>query len=111
MSISQSVASQLPYLRRFARALSGSQAGGDANVVAMLQAVAANPSLFSADLNPKMATFRTYLKLWNSERLNHQLAPSTFEKFTASDRRLASVTPRARLAYLLMAVEDFSKPM
>ena len=39
MSISQMIGPQLPYLRRFARALSGSQDSGDAYVVAMLEAL------------------------------------------------------------------------
>jgi DNA-directed RNA polymerase specialized sigma24 family protein len=33
MSVSQAIASQIPYLRRFARALTASQAGGDAYVL------------------------------------------------------------------------------
>jgi len=45
MSISDVIAPQLPYLRRFARVLSGSQASGDAYVVAMLEALAADPSV------------------------------------------------------------------
>ena len=108
-----SVAPQLPYLRRFARALSGSQAGGDASVLAMLQAIATDPSLFSADHNPKVATFRTYLKLWNAGRLNRQIDQqiewsSRSEELTALDSKLAAIRPRARQAYLLMAVEEFS---
>ncbi len=52
MSISDVIAPQLPYLRRFGRALSGSQSSGDAYVVAMLEALAAEPSMFPTDLEP-----------------------------------------------------------
>jgi glycerol kinase len=40
MSLGSQIAANLPYLRRFARALTGSQATGDAFVRAMLEAVA-----------------------------------------------------------------------
>ena len=45
MSISEIIAPQLPYLRRFARVLSGSQDSGDAYVVAMLEALLSDSSL------------------------------------------------------------------
>ncbi len=44
MSVSQAIASHIPYLRRFSRALTGNQAGGDAYVLATLEAIVADPS-------------------------------------------------------------------
>jgi CheY-like chemotaxis protein/DNA-directed RNA polymerase specialized sigma24 family protein len=109
MSISELIAPQLPYLRRFARVLSGSQASGDAYVVAMLEAIAAEPKMFPAELEPRVATYRTFLKVWNSVRLNHQTVDAaTSERLAAADRKLEAITPRARQAFLLMAVEEFS---
>ena len=109
MSISELIAPQLPYLRRFARVLSGSQTSGDAYVVAMLEAIAAEPKMFPAELEPRVATYRTFLKVWNSVRLNHQTVESgTSERLAAADRKLEAITPRARQAFLLMAVEEFS---
>ena len=110
MSISELIAPQLPYLRRFARVLSGSQASGDAYVVAMLEAIAAEPKMLSRrDLEPRVATYRTFLKVWNSVRLNHQTVDAaTSERLAAADRKLEAITPRARQAFLLMAVEEFS---
>jgi CheY-like chemotaxis protein/DNA-directed RNA polymerase specialized sigma24 family protein len=110
MSISEVVAPQLPYLRRFARALSGSQASGDAYVVAMLEALAAEPGIFPADLEPRVATYQTFLKVWNSVRLNHTAEASTSERLAAADRKLEAITPKARQAFLLMAVEEFLTP-
>jgi hypothetical protein len=43
MSITALIAPQLPLLRRYARALSGSQASGDSHVVAMLEQLVADP--------------------------------------------------------------------
>ncbi|CAN1724538.1 Phyllosphere-induced regulator PhyR [Hyphomicrobium sp. 1Nfss2.1] len=109
MSISESVAPQLPYLRRFARVLSGSQESGDAYVVAMLEAIAAEPSMFPVDLEPRVATYQCFLDVWNSVRLNHTRAEQpTSERLAAADRKLEAITPRARQAFLLMAVEEFS---
>lgn len=110
MSISEVIAPQLPYLRRFARALSGSQSSGDAYVVAMLEALAAEPGIFPTDLEPRVATYQTFLKVWNSVRLNHQAESTTSERLAAADRKLEAITPKARQAFLLMAVEEFSTP-
>ena len=41
MSMTQTLAPHLPYLRRYARALTGSQASGDAHVRAALPALLA----------------------------------------------------------------------
>lgn len=109
MAISELITPQLPYLRRFARVLSGSQESGDAYVVAMLEAITAEPSMFPADLDPRVATYRTFLKVWDTNRLNHQRSDiSDSERLAAADRKLEAVTPRARQAFLLMAVEEFS---
>jgi DNA-directed RNA polymerase specialized sigma24 family protein/CheY-like chemotaxis protein len=109
MSISEVIAPQLPYLRRFARALSGNQASGDAYVVATLEALAAEPRMFPMDLEPRVATYQTFLKVWNSVRLNHKAdETATSERLAAADRKLEAITPKARQAFLLMAVEEFS---
>jgi CheY-like chemotaxis protein/DNA-directed RNA polymerase specialized sigma24 family protein len=109
MSISEVIAPQLPYLRRFARVLSGSQASGDAYVVAMLEALAAEPDLFPSELEPRVATYQTFLKVWNTVRLNHKATETAVSaRLAAADRKLEAITPRARQAFLLMAVEEFT---
>lgn len=109
MSISDAIAPQLPYLRRFARVLSGSQSSGDAYVVATLEALAADPDIFPTDLEPRVATYQTFLKVWNSVRLNHETGEApTSDRLAAADRKIEAITPRPRQAFLLMAVEEFS---
>lgn len=108
MSISDIIAAQLPYLRRFARVLSGSQESGDAYVVAMLEAIAAEPTVFPDQLEPRVATYQAFLDVWNSVELNHTKEEGTSERLAAADRKLEAITPRARQAFLLMAVEEFS---
>ena len=46
MSISDAIAPHIPFLRRFARALCGTQAAGDAYVAATLEEILADPRLF-----------------------------------------------------------------
>jgi len=105
MSVSQSIAPHLPSLRRFARALSGSQESGDAYVVALLEALVENPSIFPSDIDSKIALYQIFLKIWNSVDAN--AFPNL--KFEKSDtvRGLQTLTPRPRQAFLLLSVEGF----
>ncbi len=107
MSLSQSIAPHLPYLRRFARALAGTQAAGDAYVGATLEVLIEQPSLFDGTLDPRVALYRTFVGLWNSVDLN--LKPELAAGPTAPvDRKLDQITPLPRQAFLLSAVEGFA---
>ena len=53
MSLGQELAPHLPFLRRYARALTGSQAHGDAFVRATLEAIVAKPDEFPRDVDPR----------------------------------------------------------
>jgi CheY-like chemotaxis protein len=105
MSISSEVAPQLPYLRRFARALSGAQSSGDAYVVATLEALIADPSLFSRDVPARPALYRLFLKLWSTMAEN--MGPSPTDSL-APERNIGLLTPRSRQAFLLRTVEGFA---
>ncbi len=109
MSISQAIAPHLPYLRRFARALAGTQAAGDAYVAATLEVLIEDPSLFDTKLDPRVALFRTFAGLWNSVGVNLKPDIQT-SALTPADRKLESITPLPRQAFLLSAVEGFSAP-
>ena len=50
MSLSETIAPHLPYLRRYARALNGTQSSGDAYVIAVLEALVAAPESFDRTL-------------------------------------------------------------
>jgi DNA-directed RNA polymerase specialized sigma24 family protein len=109
MSISQAIAPHLPYLRRFARALAGTQAAGDAYVAATLEVLIEDPSMFDTNLDPRVALFRTFTGLWNSVGVNLKPDVQT-SPVTPADRKLESITPLPRQAFLLSAVEGFSAP-
>jgi CheY-like chemotaxis protein len=103
MSVSQALTPHLPSLRRFARALSGSQESGDAYVVALLEAILENTSIFPAGLPPKIALYRVFLKIWNSVDAN--AFPNTVGGGNGAARSLQSLTPKPRQAFLLMTLE------
>lgn len=104
MSVSKAIAPHLPTLRRFARALTGSQEGGDAYVVALLEALVENPDLFPKDIPPRVALYKVFLKIWNSVEVNGHA-----EVAEGSDtlRGLQTLTPKPRQAFLLLSVEGF----
>ncbi len=107
MSSAQLVAHHLPYLRRYARALTGAQASGDAYVAATLEAMIKEPDIVKNDNNPKVALYRLFTAIWNSLPVNDSaeaLAPDT-----PAERRLGHLTPRARQAFLLVSLEGFSE--
>ncbi|MEG6509372.1 response regulator [Methyloligella sp. 2.7D] len=107
MSISKAIAPHLPFLRRFARALAGSQQAGDAYVAATLEVLVEDPSLFNTKLEPRIALYRTFAGLWNSLDVNLQSDVST-DLANVVDRKLESITPLPRQAFLLCSVEGFT---
>ena len=107
MSISASIAPHLPYLRRFARALTGNQQTGDSYVVGVLEAFLADTKSFPRDVDSRVALYRSFLKIWNAVDLNHGVS-DTEAASTGAARSLDAITPRPRQAFLLSSVEGFS---
>lgn len=107
MNLAESLAPELPYVRRFARALTGSQKQGDAYVVAMLEALIADRSSLPEGLPLRAGLCRTLLQVWNTLPLNHVTDPVERENGSVVDRRIETLTPQARQAFLLAAVEEF----
>lgn len=109
MSLSQAIAPHLPYLRRFARALAGTQSGGDAYAVATLEAIMADPADIKNAPDMRVALYRVLLGVWNSISLNDTPDPERSQGAEANvQRRLEVLPPQPRLAFLLQAVEGFS---
>src|SRR5262245_19914441 len=102
MPRSKAIAPHLPYLRRFARALAGTQRAGDAYVAATLEVLIEDPALFDKALDSRVALYRTFVGLWNSVDVN--LKPeSGSSDATPVDRKLEAITPLPRQAFLLSA--------
>ena len=66
MSLSASIAPHLPYLRRFSRAVSGSQQSGDALVAAMLEAIIADTGIFPKASSDRIALYKIFARLFTS---------------------------------------------
>lgn len=104
MSLAETIAPHLPYLRRFARALTGSQESGDAYVVAVLETLVADPQSFPEGQMKRVGLYKCFLKVWNSISINQEPAAPK----TQADRSLEAITPMPRQAFLLASVEGFT---
>jgi CheY-like chemotaxis protein/DNA-directed RNA polymerase specialized sigma24 family protein len=107
MSIAREISAHLPYLRRFARALTGSQTGGDAYVLATLETLIADSSTFDRDIPAKIALYKIFISLWSSANSSHRGIPPSPER-TSVEVNLESLTPLSRQTFLLRTVEGFS---
>jgi DNA-directed RNA polymerase specialized sigma24 family protein len=105
VSDSKTVAQHLPLLRRYARALTGDQASGDAYVAATLEAMIADPATVKLEGGPRVALYRLFTKIWNSIALNGRTEAG--RTALPGERKLASITPMPRQAFLLVALEGF----
>jgi DNA-directed RNA polymerase specialized sigma24 family protein len=95
-------------LRRYARALTGSQASGDAYVAATVESLIASPKMLESSGNKRVALYRLFTKIWNSVPVNEK-ADVGGEPDLAPERHLTQITPRPRQAFLLVALEGFSE--
>jgi CheY-like chemotaxis protein len=95
MKVSEAIEQQLPYLRRYGRAVLGSAALGDRAVEAMLESLLANlPGTLS-----KTSMFKL---------LDETLA-SRGNGAQSRDKSIMAVSPQPRRALLLTSMEDFSR--
>jgi CheY-like chemotaxis protein/DNA-directed RNA polymerase specialized sigma24 family protein len=104
----------LPYLRRYGRALTGSQSSGDAFVRAALEALLAAPDQIVAGNAPRVELFRLFHAIWTpvAETVGADDAGDDGvwrHPVQAVGEGLLSGLPRSRReALLLTAVEGFS---
>lgn len=108
MTLADIISPEVPFLRRYARALTGSQESGDAYVVATIEAMVADPQIFPTDLPPRIGLYRTFIKIWNSVDINGQEEQTAEAMGSGAHRTLQSITPRPRQALLLTSLEGFS---
>ncbi|WP_374408134.1 response regulator [Pelagerythrobacter sp.] len=108
MPLGEQVANNLPYLRRYARALTGSQSTGDAFVRQTLEAALADEELKASLAEGRVPLYRAFNKVWSSAYLDTTEAPSAGDHESAAHDRLRTITPLNRQALLLTTLEDFS---
>lgn len=102
---SDRIAAELPYLRRYARALTGTQASGDKYAIATLETLLQDRSVFK-DLPVKVGLFKCFHAIWTSAG-----APVGEEADGIAGRaqqHLAALQTNTREALLLTTIEEFS---
>lgn len=107
MSIAKVVASHLPLLRRYARALTGSQKSGDAYVAATLESLIEFPASLDKSLPARVALYKIFHTIWASSTAKLSQSPvGTLE--AKVQERLGLLSPLSRQALLLTTIEGFS---
>ncbi len=106
--LARSISSHILYLRRFSRVLTGSQASGDAYVLATLEAIVEDTSEFAESGGGRTALYRTFLRIWGSIPINDHVDQAELSADAdAARHRLEAITLRPRIAFLLSALEGF----
>src|SRR3546814_10493319 len=109
MSLAQSIAPHLPYLRRYGRAISGSQASGDALVAKLLETLVSHPDAIDAGGDLRIQLYRmihdNFGVIAEAAAADEAAAPDA----RIADARLRRIPSLARQALLLTAVEGFSE--
>ena len=98
MTFTAALAPELPFLRRYARAITGSSTLGDAAVRTMLEALLEAPEAFNTDRPARLELYRIFHHLWAepTRQLSIVGAPT------------ATLDARSRQALMLTAVEGFN---
>ncbi len=109
MTIATRIAPHIPYLRRFARAVTGSQTSGDAYVGAVLEALIADISIFPTASSDRIALYKLFSQLFGSLNVEVEAPSSPFAWERHAAHNLQHVTPKPRQAFILSAVEEFDK--
>jgi CheY-like chemotaxis protein/DNA-directed RNA polymerase specialized sigma24 family protein len=107
MALSHAIAEHLPYLRRYARALCGTQKSGDAYVRACLEAIVADTSVLDPTASPRVGLYRLFHTLWSTTDLESRTLAHAGGSGSV-ERRLGQLTPQHRQALLLTAMEGFN---
>jgi DNA-directed RNA polymerase specialized sigma24 family protein/CheY-like chemotaxis protein len=102
MSLTAAVGPELPFLRRYARALTGSQPLGDAAVREVLEALLVAPDEFDLTKPPRIELYRIFHRLWQ-----HGMV-SALDEPRSGESVVAQLPMPSRQALLLTAIEGFS---
>ncbi len=108
MSLLARLAPHLPYVRRYARALTGSQPTGDQYVRVALEALAAGEQTLPDQLSPRVALYHVFHAIWGTSGAQLEDRNPDQETGGAPADRLMRIAPRSRQAFLLTALEGFT---
>ena len=110
MSLGEEIRGHLPFLRRYARALTGSQHHGDNFVHVLLEVIVAAPEEFHSGHGTRIDLYRGFHRIWESAYIEDGEGDDNDENpiVRAANQRLAQITPLGRQILLLTALEGFS---
>ncbi|MBZ4023896.1 response regulator [Rhodobacter sp. TJ_12] len=106
LDLSQAIAGELPYLRRYARALTGNQQSGDAFAAATLESLLIDPSVVAAATRPKVGLFHAFHLVWASAGAPG--AEAADGPAARAQALMAGLTKNSREALLLHSIEGFT---
>ncbi len=100
------IARDLPFLRRYARALTGNQTSGDNFAAATLESLLIDDAVLSVGASPKVGLFHAFHMVWASAGFP-EAEPE--DRMTARAQvHMARLTPNSREVLLLHSIEGFS---
>ena len=108
MSLLERLAPHLPYIRRYARALTGDQRTGDNYVRVALEALAAGEKVLDTRLTPRVALYHVFHAIWCTSGAQLETAEPERPPEGDAAHRLLRIAPRSRQAFLLTALEGFT---
>ncbi|MFU8882601.1 MAG: response regulator [Rhodobacterales bacterium] len=100
------VGASLPFLRRYARALTGSQESGDRFAAATLEAILTERDILSDRSSPKVALFRAFHIVWSSA--GAPLSTPDDDMSARAHHHMVHLTANTREALLLNSIEGFT---
>lgn len=104
--LSRIVADLLPFLRRYARALTGSQHSGDRLAAVTLEALLTDRTIFESASSNKVALFGAFHQIWVS--LGGDVIENETGMGAQAQEHLSRLTAHTREALLLSTIEEFS---
>lgn len=107
MNTTETLAPHLPYLRRYGRALTGSQETGDGGVREALSALLSGKRTLPEGVPPRLGLYRVFQAIWDTTAASSQQAGKVVG-IARPDGLLKALAPTGRAALLLTSVEAFS---
>ncbi len=110
MTSSEAIAPHIPFLRRYARALSGDRARGDSYVRACLETLIADPNIIPPHVRPRIGLYWLFHAIWDAAAADAHVddMETGSEQERTVQARLRRLEPDQRHTLLLTALEGFT---
>ncbi|MDR7125666.1 response regulator [Pseudotabrizicola sp. 4114] len=105
--LTSAIAADLPFLRRYARALTGSQDSGDRYAAATLESILIEDTPVRTATSPRIGLFHCFHRVWSSAGAPLETDDDILAK--RAQVHMAGLTPNSREALLLHAIEGFDR--